>query len=76
MTFMFEADISYEASREEIDQFAKQHGCEAILVQEYGPAGGNPVYKFTSTSYDCIEELALQVYQHDLEFVTTIISEV
>lgn len=76
MTFMFEADVSHEASYEQINQFAKQHGCEAVLVQENGPGGGNPVYKFTSASYDCLEELALQVYQDDLEFVTTIISEV
>lgn len=76
MAFTFESDISYEITPEQVNEFAMNHGCNATLLEEFGPAGGNPVYKFTSTSYDCLEELAFQIYDGDYEFVTTIINEV
>jgi hypothetical protein len=75
--YVAELDISAEASQESIHQFATEHGCTALLIMEYGPAGGNPLYQFSSDSQDCLEELVSQVlgdvdYQHILDVIREI----
>jgi hypothetical protein len=75
--YVAELDISAEASQESIHQFATEHGCTALLIMEYGPAGGNPLYQFSSNSQDCLEELVSQVlgdidYQHILDAIREI----
>jgi hypothetical protein len=75
--YVAELDISAEASQESIHQFATEHGCTALLIMEYGPAGGNPLYQFSSDSQDCLEELVSQVlgdvdYQHILDAIREI----
>jgi hypothetical protein len=75
--YVAELDISAEASQESIHQFATEHGCTALLITEYGPAGGNPLYQFSSDSQDCLEELVSQVlgdidYQHILDAIREI----
>jgi hypothetical protein len=75
--YIAELDISAEASQESIHQFATEHGCTALLIMEYGPAGGNPLYQFSSDSQDCLEELVSQVlgdvdYQHILDTIREI----
>ena len=75
--YVAELDISAEASQESIHQFATEHGCAALLIMEYGPAGGNPLYQFSSDSQDCLEELVSQVlgdvdYQHILDAIREI----
>jgi hypothetical protein len=76
--FTTELDINYETPKSEIVKFALEHMCEATLITENGPGGGNPVYEFSSHSYDCLEELVTQVYgvACDEEFLKTIIVEV
>jgi hypothetical protein len=75
--YVAELDISAEASQESIHQFATEHGCTALLIMEYGPAGGNPLYQFSSNSQDCLEELVSQVlgdidYQHIIDTIREI----
>jgi hypothetical protein len=75
--YIAELDISAEASQESVHQFATEHGCTALLIMEYGPAGGNPLYQFSSDSQDCLEELVSQVlgdvdYQHILDTIREI----
>lgn len=75
--YVAELDISAEASQESIHQFATEHGCTALLIMEYGPAGGNPLYQFSSDSQDCLEELVSQVlgdvdYQHIIDTIREI----
>jgi hypothetical protein len=75
--YVAELDISAEASQETVHQFATEHGCTALLIMEYGPAGGNPLYQFSSNSQDCLEELVSQVlgdsdYQHILDTIREI----
>jgi hypothetical protein len=75
--YVAELDISAEASQESVHQFATEHGCTALLIMEYGPAGGNPLYQFSSDSQDCLEELVSQVlgdidYQHILDAIREI----
>jgi hypothetical protein len=75
--YVAELDISAEASQESIHQFATEHGCTALLIMEYGPAGGNPLYQFSSDSQDCLEELVSQVlgdidYQHIIDAIREI----
>ena len=48
-------------THEEVVQFAAEHGCDYVLLEENGPAGGNPLYKFISVSEDMIQELADQL---------------
>lgn len=76
MAFIFEADINDDVTPEQVNRFAMEHGCNSVLLKESGSIGDNPVYKFTSTSYDCIEELALQIFNDNCEFVSDIINEV
>lgn len=75
--YVAELDISAEASQELIHQFAKDHGCTALLIMENGPAGGNPLYQFSSDKKDYLEELVAQVlgdadYQHILDIIREI----
>ena len=75
--YVAELDISAEASHKSIRQFAKEHGCTAKLIAEYGPAGGNPLYQFSSVSKDCLEELISQVLGgDDYEHIVDTIEEV
>jgi len=63
--FFIELDISHEATEADVSQFAESHDCAYELIEEFGPAGGNPVYCFMSKSYDCLLELATEVLQDD-----------
>jgi len=59
--YLAELDITHETPSDMVYQFAKDHGCVAKLILEYGPAGGNPLYQFSSDNYDYLEELVGQV---------------
>jgi hypothetical protein len=75
--YIAELDISAEASQESVHQFATEHGCTAELIAEYGPAGGNPLYQFSSDSKDCLEELVSQVLGDiDQEHMSATIQEI
>ena len=77
--YTIELDISHETPHEMVLQFAKDHGCTAVLLQEFGPAGGNPLYKFSSDKFDYLQELAEQVFGFgffDEETIKTMIVEV
>ena len=75
--YVAELDISAEASQESVHQFATEHGCTAKLIAEYGPAGGNPLYQFSSVSKDCLEELVSQVLGDiDQEHMSATIQEI
>ena len=63
MKFSIELDISHEATEADVSQFAESHNCSYELIEEFGPAGGNPLYQFTSNSYDALLELATEVLQ-------------
>lgn len=60
--YSVEIDISHEASHLEVNNFAIEHGCHASLITLDGPAGGNPLYKFTSKSFDMLLELVQQYF--------------
>lgn len=76
-TFNIQLDISHEPTHQEVIQFATDHGCTATLVQQNGPAGGNPLYLFQSDKFDYLDELASQVLgvSTDIEFIKTSIWE-
>ena len=65
--YVTELDINYETPMEMVEQFAKDHGCFATLLEEYGPAGGNPLYQFSSDNKDYLEELIMQVMGNGLD---------
>lgn len=75
--FNIELDISHEPTHSEVSQFAKDHGCTATLIQENGPAGGNPLYLFQSEKFDYLDELVSQILgtNTDTEFAKTSIYE-
>lgn len=61
--FLIELDISHEATEADVSQFAESHDCTYELIEEFGPAGGNPLYCFMSKRYDCLLELATEILQ-------------
>lgn len=75
--FNIELDISHEPTHSEVSQFAKDHGCTATLIQENGPAGGNPLYLFQSEKFNHLDELVSQILgtNTDTEFAKTAIYE-
>lgn len=78
MAYTIELDISHETPSEMVQQFATDHGCTAELLMEYGPAGGNPLYKFSSDNFDYLQELTEQVFGagfFDEETIKTMIVE-
>ena len=62
MAYTIDLDISYETPSEMVHQFASDHGCTAILLEEFGPAGGNPLYRFSSDNQQYLWELADQIF--------------
>jgi len=76
--YTIELDITSEATTAMVNQFATEHSCTAKLIQAFGPAGGNPVYEFSSESFDCLEELVTQYFggEFDEEDIKTMIVEV
>jgi hypothetical protein len=61
MTYHVQLDISHETPSDIVHQFATDHGCTATLIEEFGPAGGNPLYQFSSDNFDYLQELTEQV---------------
>jgi hypothetical protein len=61
MTYHVQLDISHETPSDIVNQFAIDHGCTATLIEEFGPAGGNPLYQFSSDNFDYLQELTEQV---------------
>jgi hypothetical protein len=55
--FAIQLDISHEATKEQVESFAALFNCDAEMIMEVGPAGGNPVYEFTSVSFTDLERL-------------------
>lgn len=75
--YIAELDISAEASQKSVREFATSHGCTAKLITKNGPAGGNPLYQFSSDSKDCLEELVSQVLGDiDQEHMSAMILEI
>lgn len=75
--YLAELDISHEATPESVHQFAQEHGCVAKLILENGPAGGNPLYQFSSDKIDYLEELVGQIlgfadHQHIMDQIREI----
>jgi hypothetical protein len=62
-----ELDINYELTYESVKEYANEFGCDAILVEEEGPGGGNPVYSFTSTEKRSIINLVCDALWVDEE---------
>lgn len=56
-----ELDINHEMPQANVLAFAAQNNCAALLIEESGPAGGNPLYQFFSNSYDSLLQLATEV---------------
>ncbi len=53
-------EFNRHSTEDQIRQFAQEHGCMADLIDEE-----INMFLFTSESYDCIEELAIQVIDKD-----------
>ena len=77
MTYFVQLDISHETPSEMVHQFATDHGCIATLIEEFGPAGGNPLYQFSSDKFDYLQELVEQIMGagFDEETIKTMIWE-
>lgn len=61
--FSIELDITHEMTEADVSQFAEEYNCTYELIEEFGPAGGNPLYAFMSKSYDSLINLATEVFQ-------------
>ena len=58
-----ELDISHEIEYQSVKNFAARYDCDCIILQKYGPAGGNPFYLFSSENKDNLEQLAANIYE-------------
>lgn len=80
MPYTVELDISHEPTHSEVVAFAADYGCTTKLLMKNGPAGGNPLYEFSSDEYNQVVELLEQVIGHshgfDEEELKTMIVEV
>lgn len=48
MTYQIELDISHECPQSVLQDFAETYSLTYELIEEFGPAGGNPLYLFKS----------------------------
>lgn len=65
MTYTIQLDIPYTTPKSLIKEFAQSHGCNHKLIMENGPAGGNPLYEFSSNNFDHLWELTDQLLGPD-----------
>ena len=78
MTYNIELDISSEPTHPRSNLTSqKVTAVQQLLVQQNGPAGGNPLYQFHSDNFDYLEELASQVLgtNFDEESIKTMVWE-
>lgn len=61
MLFGVTIELSRHSTENQIRQFAREHGCTASIFN-----ADDNTYLFTSPSYDCLEELAMQVLDDDV----------
>lgn len=68
MLYGIQLDISHEATDEDLKEFAEKYECEFKLIEEFGPAGGNPVYEFTSKSFENVQRLCEEHFGEDNDY--------
>ncbi len=49
-------DIAGDQTPTQVQEWADSLGCDLLIVQENGPGGGNPIYRFYG-SRDALEDL-------------------
>ena len=54
--FTIDLDVAHDCPRSEISKMASEFEVTFTLLQEHGPAGGNPLYKVTG-SREGLEDL-------------------
>ena len=71
MKYQLITDIASGNTQTQVKEFANGYGCHATLITKRGPGGGNPVYKFASSKFSYLEELAgqLNVPETDIETI-------
>jgi hypothetical protein len=65
MMYSVELDISSEMGCEEVVNFASEYGCSATMIEEFGPGGGNPVYRFASEEKSNVIRMICEVLWTD-----------
>ena len=66
-TFALEMDIAADCAIEELNAIADQYDVRFELIEEFGPAGGNPLYNIIG-EYDNVSSIALEIFaNHDIE---------
>jgi hypothetical protein len=45
-----ELDIAGDQTRQAVREWAAKFNCTSKLLMEHGPAGGNPLYRFSGSS--------------------------
>lgn len=68
MRYGIQLDISHEATDEDLQEFANKFECEFKLIEEFGPAGGNPLYEFHSKSFENIQRLCEEHFGEDNDY--------
>ena len=58
-----ELDISHEVDQTSVKAFAQSYNCDCTLLQEYGPAGGNPLYLFSAQNKTDLDNLVNNIYE-------------
>lgn len=71
-TYSISLDISYESTSDEINEWAATFNCTATLITEFGPAGGNPVYKFSTKNITNLENLCDDLGIDTLTFIENV----
>lgn len=57
-----ELHISHEVDQISVKAFAQRYNCDCILLREYGPAGGNPLYLFSAQNKTDLQKLTDNIY--------------
>ena len=75
--FRIELDVSYENDIKEVTEFGDKHSCHTKIVEEFGPAGGNPVVEYSSAAlYDVLNLIKDYTWGdlEDLEYLSKYIT--
>ena len=79
MTYRIELDLSHEMTEQEMIDFGKKYNLSFKMIEEEGPAGGNPLVEYSTDDQFNIIKFLAEAYtdgsQAEIEYFTGLILE-
>lgn len=74
--YTVELDVCEDPQFDPIEEVAFEYNIQANMLQEFGPAGGNPVYEFISATRETLEDFISAEFGDEDDYYKSLINEV